>query len=290
MRHSELSQLLDEMDNEDLLLTDEEATNTEGSSESESAEPKVQQIKSAPKITAVNPGDGNAVMITGATHSRELLSMQVPLYMCLKLIHQGLINKRERYVNMLRETKFYFIPVVNVDGAALVEEHWNEEGKILNKRKNMNPENIGTCGEEDSGVDINRNFGVDWAHGNEKNHSQLCSDFWPGQEAFSEPESRALRDFVGQHRSEIKFIINCHTSGNEFIWPYNGREYNDLEKRNPGYTAIFQDIAKNAPFPSDVLKGNAKEVIGDVMGGDQDDYMLATYGIPSVTSEMGFFG
>jgi len=38
------------------------------------------------------------------------------------------------------------------------------------------------------------------------------------------------------------------------------------------------------------MKGNAYEVIGDVMGGDSDDYMLATYGIPSITTEMGFFG
>jgi len=26
------------------------------------------------------------------------------------------------------------------------------------------------------------------------------------------------------------------------------------------------------------------------MGGDADDYMLATFGIPAVTAEMGFFG
>jgi murein tripeptide amidase MpaA len=229
-------------------------------------------------------------MITGATHARELLSTQVPLYLCLKLIHQGILNKKERYVNMLRETKFYFIPIVNMDGAALVEEHWSSEGKILNKRKNMNPNNMATCGDEDSGTDINRNFGIDWEHGNVKNRTELCSDYWPGEDAFSEPESRALRDFVGAHKSEIKFIINCHTSGNEFIWPYNGRDHNDIDDRNPGYLAIFQDIAKNAPFPSDVMKGNSHEVIGDRMGGDQDDYMLATYGIPSVTSEMGFFG
>jgi len=38
------------------------------------------------------------------------------------------------------------------------------------------------------------------------------------------------------------------------------------------------------------MKGNSYEVIGDRMGGDADDYMLATYGIPSVTAEMGFFG
>ena len=29
---------------------------------------------------------------------------------------------------------------------------------------------------------------------------------------------------------------------------------------------------------------------GDVMGGDADDYVLGTFGIPSITAEMGFFG
>ena len=38
---------------------------------------------------------------------------------------------------------------------------------------------------------------------------------------------------------ELKFIINCHTSGNDFLWPYNGREPNDIETRSPGYLAIF---------------------------------------------------
>jgi hypothetical protein len=40
-------------------------------------------------------------------------------------------------------------------------------------------------------------------------------------------------------KKELKFIINCHTSGNDFIWPYNGREPNDIETRSPGYLAIF---------------------------------------------------
>lgn len=85
-------------------------------------------------------------------------------------------------------------------------------------------------------------------------------------------------------------MINCHTSGNEFIWPYNGREPNDINTRNPGYLAIFEDITKNAPFPTGFMKGNSYEVIGDKMGGDCDDYIMGTFGIPSVTSEMGFFG
>jgi len=34
-----------------------------------------------------NSDDGNAIMVTGATHARELLSMQVPMFLCLKMIH-----------------------------------------------------------------------------------------------------------------------------------------------------------------------------------------------------------
>ena len=46
---------------------------------------------------------------------------------------------------MLAAQKFHFIPAINVDGAAFVEQHWHDEHKILNKRKNMNPANEGTC-------------------------------------------------------------------------------------------------------------------------------------------------
>jgi len=230
-----------------------------------------------------------ALLLTGATHARELLSMQVPLFMALKLMHQGLYQNKDRYQQMLLQTKFYILPVLNVDGAALVEENWKVKNKIINKRKNMNP-NYAQCGDENSGVDLNRNFGIDWKAENIKNKTELCGDFWPGSEAFSEPETRALRDFIATKKNELKFVINCHTSGNEFIWPFNGREPNDIETRAPGYLGIFQDIAENAPFPDGVMKGNSYEVIGDQMGGDQDDYILSTYGIPSVTSEMGFFG
>jgi len=144
---------------------------------------------------------------------------------------------------MLATTKFHFIPVVNVDGVALVEETWKNEKKILNKRKNMNPKYAGSCGSENGGVDLNRNWGIDWEPENVSNQTELCGDYWSGDGPFSEPETRALRDFVGANKMEIKFIINCHTSGNQFIWPYNGREPNDIETRSPGYLAIFKDIA-----------------------------------------------
>lgn len=146
------------------------------------------------------PSNVNALLVTGATHARELLSSQVPLYLCLKLIHQGYIQNNTQYTNMLNNNVFYFIPVINADGSATVEKHWNAKKEILNKRKNNNPKYKGLCQEEDVGTDLNRNYGVDWQGLSTSNHTDLCGDYWPGDEAFSEPEARGFRDFVAQRK------------------------------------------------------------------------------------------
>jgi hypothetical protein len=154
----------------------------------------------------------------------------------------------------------------------------------------MNPENLGICTDEESGVDLNRNYGVDWAPEEFTHKNELCGDYWPGKHAFSEPETRAMRDFIASKKHELKFIINCHTSGNEFIWPYNAKAPNDIETRNPGYLFIFKEIMENARFPEGEGRGNSYEVMGDKMTGDADDYVMSTFGIPSVTAEMGYDG
>ena len=62
-----------------------------------------------------------------------------------------------------------------------------------------------------------------------KYNSDPCFEFNAGTEAFSEPETRAIRDFLQQHEGEIKFVINFHSNGNSFMWPFNGRHPNDIE-------------------------------------------------------------
>lgn len=47
---------------------------------------------------------------------------------------------------MLKQSKFYFLPIVNVDGVALIEQTHSEDGKInaiMDKRKNMGPAGVG---------------------------------------------------------------------------------------------------------------------------------------------------
>ena len=40
-------------------------------------------------------------------------------------------------------------------------------------------------------------------------------------------------------------------------------------------------------FPGVTLTGNSQDVMGKTIGGDADDFITATYGIPSITSELG---
>jgi hypothetical protein len=99
---------------------------------------------------------------------------------------------------------------------------------------------------------------IDWKSLDKNNNADVCGEYWPGTEPLSEPENKALNGFVDRNKNDLKFIINCHTSGNDFVWPFNGRDPNDIDSRTPGYLAIFNDIAKNAQFPDGVMFGNSQ--------------------------------
>ena len=58
----------------------------------------------------------------------------------------------------------------------------------------------GKCKPEDAGVDLNRNYGMDWgvfeASGDKDQSSDPCGESYKGKSAFSEKETQALRDFI----------------------------------------------------------------------------------------------
>lgn len=205
------------------------------------------------------------------------------LFSALKLIQDGFVNMDDYSLNMLKSSKFYFLPALNVDGVAFIEASHNEGGKmntITDKRKNMGP--AGTAGEDgkgscfmvhvdgketekcydcngkNQGVDLNRNYGVDWkvnlAQGAARDP---CSELYPGPEPFSEKETQAMKNFLESKKGELSFVINFHSNGNSFMWPFNGRNPNDIETRAPGVLAVVKDITENANFPENLSKGNS---------------------------------
>lgn len=155
------------------------------------------------------------------------------------------------------------------------------------------------CTPEMSGVDLNRNWGVDFGVAqttqiglNVNNKvdecAEACGECYRGPEPFSEPETRAIRDFLKDHKDEIKFVYNFHSNGNMWIYPFNGRDPNDIADRAPFALLAFNEITSEATFPEGMTRdGNAKDIIGERIGGDCDDYILSEFKIPSVTAELG---
>ena len=87
------------------------------------------------------------------------------------------------------------------------------------------------CGDESSGVDLNRNYAIDWKV--EENTKKFdgndpCGETYKGKAPFSEKESSNIRDFIDRNKENLKFVVNLHSNGNSYIWPYNGRKVNDI--------------------------------------------------------------
>ena len=56
-----------------------------------------------------------AILLTGAHHAREGISVQMPLYMLIDLLH-GLVHQDPEKLVLLQRSKYFFIPMLNVDG------------------------------------------------------------------------------------------------------------------------------------------------------------------------------
>jgi carboxypeptidase T len=122
---------------------------------------------------------------------------------------------------MLAQNTYYVVPVVNVDGVAYLSKHFLQTGEIKFIRKNMNPITEPCNGDVVSmGVDLNRNYGVSWDKPGGSSPDQ-CAENYRGAYPFSEPETRAIRDFLISKQHSIKFVYNFHAYGNMYLWPYN---------------------------------------------------------------------
>ena len=89
--------------------------------------------------------------------------------------------------------EFTIVPIVNTDG--YVYSHVTERLWRKNRRDN---------GDGTFGVDLNRNWSVDW--GGPGSAGNTASNTYRGPTPFSEPETQAIRDFVLAH-PEIRAMV-----------------------------------------------------------------------------------
>ena len=158
------------------------------------------------------PGVKPALFFNGCQHAREWVSTMVPTFIADELAAG--YGSDARITGLLDLVDVYVIPIVNPDGYYYTYAPGGNRYWRKNRRDN---------GTSCAGVDLNRNWGVDWG-GPESTSGDTCSDVYYGTGAFSEPETAAIRDFV-LARPNIVGHIDFHCYSQLILQPW-------------GYTAV----------------------------------------------------
>lgn len=210
--------------------------------------------------------DKPGILFLGTHHAREHLSTEVPLLIARYLAE----NRAQPEIARLLETRdVYFIPMVNPDGV----EYDIEGGRYHMHRKNMARNADGS-----TGVDLNRNYAWGWGGGGASPDPE--DDTYRGPSAFSEPESRAVRDFV-EARPNLKVLLSYHTFSELILYPWGGSDEPIPDaKARAAFQAMAAEMAK--------MTGYKPQQSSDlyVATGDTCDWAWGAKGIYAFTFEL----
>ncbi len=214
------------------------------------------------------PGDkkrGEA-LLTSSIHANEWTSARVALAIAERLIHgrgnDGWID------SLLSRMDFYFLPLINPDGYYRADLHldWGYTRARDNARH----------------VDLNRNW--PYPQGVKVRDFRAGSDFmWSphywGPEPFSEPETRAVEKFIGNH--EFFTAVNIHTTGGHFTFPWSFKE------ENTPHHDVFLAMGESLNEHQKMCKYRVRQsyewyqIVGAL-----NDWLYGRHGVLSVTVEV----
>ena len=207
-----------------------------------------------------NPNDDfPAVLITAHHHGNEPGSAFALLYYMWDLF-ENYDNNVETANYIFNNRQIYVIPAINPDGVIYNDTTFPNGGGMWRKNRRINT-------DSSIGVDLNRNYGPDyaWDAPNNGSSSRGHLETFRGTSAFSEPETRNVRDFM--KGKKIKIAVNVHTYGNAVFYPYS---YQTAE--NPDslwYRAFLSQNYRNNGY----LFGLDVDVIRFPYRGTSDDFM-----------------
>ena len=231
----------------------------------------------------------SGILFTGMHHAREPVAMMMNLYIILHLI--SLPSSFRNY--LLNNINIYFIPIINIDGYIYNSEQYEKTKNIKNcmARKNRNPYQSKNCKNDSIGIDLNRNYDYFFGYDNFGSSSKPCEEDFRGKEAFSEPETKNIKNFIEKHNKEIKIVINYHTWGNLVITPFNYLNYNDnikeLENNYFEFYKIYNEFDKEGNYPFNYSFGNGDKTINYKTNGDATDWFFGKMKKLSFSPELG---
>jgi len=209
------------------------------------------KISDNPNVDEAEP----EVLYNSAHHAREPGSVSQLIMYMYYLCENYATNPEVQY--LVNNEEMYFIPLVNPDGY-IYNETMNPSGGGMWRKNRRN--NGGSYG-----VDINRNYGYQWAYDNIGSSPSGWSESYRGTAAFSEAESQNLRDFSNAHT--FKMSLNNHTYGNLLIYSYGY----DAAVIAPDY-AQFSEYADHLTTYNKYSYGTAPQTVLYSTNGTIDDW------------------
>ncbi len=202
------------------------------------------------------------VLIMGAHHSREWISVEVPMA-TLKALVEG-YGTDERLTRLVDTREIWFVPMVNPDGVTYSqtkERYWRK-----NRRKNS---------DGSYGVDPNRNYGYQWGGAGTSNSPG--ADTYRGPSAFSEPETQAIRDFATKMRFSADITFHSYSELILYPWSYASGVTNPDQAVFAKFAGEMAAFNKYTPQESCDLYPSS---------GDTDDFMYGQLKSLSFTFEL----
>ena len=166
-------------------------------------------IKISDNVNTDETDEGDVVFV-GLHHAREWITVEMSLYLAEYLLNHYATDAQLR--TCMNNLEIWIIPVLNPDG------YFYSAASPANRcwRKNRRNNKDGTFG-----VDLNRNYSYQWGlgAGGSEGSPNSWEDTYRGPAPFSEPETRAFRDFVlGLHNSRA--LLSYHSYGELFLRPW----------------------------------------------------------------------
>ncbi|XP_076285065.1 carboxypeptidase B [Lasioglossum baleicum] len=180
------------------------------------------------KISTGPNKDGNpkpAVWIDAGMHAREWIGTAVATY-----IASQLVEKNGNYTKLLDNSDWMILPVANPDGYEFShtgDRLWRktrsnhgedkDDSRLLQLVNHYAKWFWGKC----EGVDPNRNFGYHWGEMDEGGaSSDPCHETYAGPRPFSEPETRAMADYILDNKDNIRMYLTLHSYSQMWLVPW----------------------------------------------------------------------
>lgn len=147
-----------------------------------------------------NPNDPTLIWVDAGTHAREWITPAVALF----IVEQAVLS--DFPFNLV------VVPVINPDGYSYT---WTNDRLW---RKNRRPPSKEGMKESCYGVDLNRNYDINF--GGQGSSPNECSHLFQGPEALSEPETLAIANLLWAIRKQVKMFVSLHSFNQLWASPF----------------------------------------------------------------------